>query len=575
MIAGSVVAAVIALVTLRSGREAENDSVSGAATPPNVRFVDVTRDAGIEFVHRNGAYGEKLLPETMGGGVAFFDFDEDGDPDLLFVGGCDWPWRENRDPRSSLALYRNDGGRFTDVTQGSGLEVQVYGMGAAAGDYDGDGRIDLFVSAVGGNRLFHNSGDGRFEDVTERSGVAGEPDGWSTSAAWIDVDRDGDLDLFVANYVRWNRAIDLAVDYRLTGIGRAYGPPLHFAGTFPYLYRNDGEGRFVEVAAESGLHVRNPATGAPLAKSLGVAPVDIDDDGWIDLVVANDTVQNFVFRNRGSGRFEEVGALAGVAFDSFGQTRGAMGIDVARFRNDDALGIAIGNFANEMNALYVSRRDELLFADHAIAEGLGQASQPLLKFGLFFFDYDLDGRLDLLSANGHIESEIEKSQPSQRYRQPAQLFWNSGRERTPAFVPVSESAAGADLFRPIAGRGSAFADMDRDGDLDVALSQIGGAPLLLRNDQALGHHWLRLRLVGSGANRQAIGAWVKARVAGAALARQVMPTRGYLSQSEPEITIGLGRASRVDRVEIEWPDGKTQMLAAPGVDQLVVVRKND
>ncbi|MGH7805595.1 MAG: FG-GAP repeat domain-containing protein, partial [Candidatus Binatia bacterium] len=398
LFAAAVVAALAFLAFLASsdGPESQSDPARDAAGPPAVRFVDVTRDVGIDFVHRNGAYGEKLLPETMGGGVAFVDFDADGDPDLLFIGGSDWSWREARDPRPSLALYRNDHGRFTDVTRGSGLDVQIYGMGVAAGDYDADGGVDLFITAVGGNRLFRNLRDGRFEDVTERSGVAGEPDGWSTSAAWVDVDRDGDLDLFVANYVRWSRAIDLAIDYRLPGIGRAYGPPLHFTGTFPYLYRNDGGGRFVEVAAESGLQVRNPATGAPLAKSLGVAPVDVDDDGWIDLVVANDTVQNFVFRNRGEGRFEEVGAIAGVAFDSYGQTRGAMGIDVARFRNDDALGIAIGNFANEMNALYVSNRDELHFADRAIAEGVGQASQPLLKFGLFFFDYDLDGRLDLL-----------------------------------------------------------------------------------------------------------------------------------------------------------------------------------
>ncbi len=537
---------------------------------PSVRFVDVTRSAGIDFVHRNGAYGEKLLPETMGGGVAFFDFDGDGDPDLVLVGGRDWPWREARDSRPSLALLRNDGGRFADVTAGSGLDVQLYGMGAAAADFDADDRIDLFVTAVGGNRLFRNLGGGRFADVTTEANVAGDPADWSTSAAWLDVDGDQDLDLFVANYVRWTREIDLAVDYRLPGIGRAYGPPLHFAGSFPYLYRNDGGGRFTEVAKQAGLHVRNPATEAPLAKSLGVAPVDLDDDGWIDLVVANDTVQNFVFRNREGKGFEEIGAIAGVAFDSFGQTRGAMGIDSARFRNDDALGIAIGNFANEMNSLYVSRRDEVVFADRAIAEGVGTASQALLKFGLFFFDYDLDGRLDLMSANGHIEPDIEKIQPEQRYLQPAQLFWNRGGDRSPAFLPVPESHAGADVFRPIAGRGSAYADIEGDGDLDVILVQIGGPPLLLRNDQALRHHWLRLRLVGKGKNRQAIGALVNARVDGQTRSRQVMPTRGYLSQSEPEVTLGLGSATRVERLEIVWPSGQREVVADPPVDGVLV-----
>jgi hypothetical protein len=403
--------------------------------------------------------------------------------------------------------------------------------------------------------------------------VAGSPTEWSTSAAFPDFDNDGDLDLFVCNYVQWSKQIDFEADYRLVGIGRAYGPPWNFPGTFPYLYRNDGQGRFTDVSASSGVQVKNPATGVPMAKSLGVAPVDIDGDGWIDLVVANDTVQNFVFGNQGNGTFKEIGARAGIAFDSFGQTRGAMGIDAARFRNDQALGIAIGNFANEMNALYVSQRDALVFADEAITEGVGPASRLLLKFGLFFFDFDLDGRLDVLTANGHLEEEIGKVQQSQTYRQPAQLFWNRGPGRGAGFVPVPPEKCGADLHKPIVGRGSAYADIDNDGDLDVVLTQIAGPPLLLRNDQTLGHHWLRLKLVGAKNNRDAIGAWIKVRAGNHTLPRQVMPTKGYLSQSELPVTIGLGKATRVDSLEILWPDGSAQRVDTPRLDALTIIQQ--
>jgi hypothetical protein len=542
---------------------------------PSATFADITAPSGIKFIHMNGAYGDKLLPETMGGGVAFLDFDDDGDQDLLFINSTHWPWKTAEDKKpATCALYRNDGaGHFEDVTAGSGLEASFYGMGVAIGDYDNDGFVDLFITALGENKLFRNLGQGKFADATAHAGVAGSPAEWSTSAAWIDYDNDGDLDLFVCNYVRWSREIDFEVDYRLVGIGRAYGPPMNFPGTFPYLYRNDGQGRFTEVSQQSGLQIKNPATGVPMAKSLGVAPVDINGDHWIDLVVANDTVQNFVFTNRHDGTFQEIGARAGIAFDSYGQTRGAMGIDAARFRNDDALGIAIGNFANEPNALYVSQRDSLVFADEAITEGVGAASRLLLKFGLFFFDYDLDGRLDVLTANGHLEEEIHKIQEKQQYRQPAQLFWNSGSSRGFRFVPVPPAKCGPDIFKPMVGRGSAYADIDGDGDLDVILTQIGGVPLLLRNDQALNHHWLRLKLIGTRSNRDAIGAWVKVRVGNKTLSRQVMPTKGYLSQSELPLTFGLGKSDSIGEVLVTWPDGSSQKVASPSLDRLTVVEQ--
>jgi len=535
-------------------------------------FTDVTKQSGITFVHNNGAFGDKLLPETMGGGVAFFDFDNDGHQDLLFVNSTYWPGHipPGKQP-TTMALYHNDGkGRFTEATPGSGLDVSLYGMGVATGDYDSDGLPDVFVTCVGGNHLFHNEGRGKFREVTESAGVAGAPDGWSTSAAWIDYDNDGKLDLFVCNYVRWSPELDRSANFELPQLGRAYGPPRKFQGSFPYLYHNDGNGHFRDVSAQAGLQIKDPATGLPMAKSLAVAPVDVDNDGWIDLVVANDTVQNFLFHNEHNGTFKEIGARSGVAYDAYGLTRGAMGIDSARFRNDDALGIAIGNFANEMNALYVAQRDSLVFADEAIKEGVGPASQKLLKFGLFFFDYDLDGRLDVLTANGHLEPEINRVDSLQHYRQPAQLFWNRGDKKGIGFEPVPAGKCSQDLLKPIVGRGSAFADIDGDGDLDVVLTQVGGPPLLLRNDQRSSRHWLRLKLIGVKSNKDAIGAWIKVRAAGHTLSRQVMPARSYLSQSELPVTIGLGKSDKVDGVEILWPGGARQKVS-PQLDRLTTI----
>lgn len=548
----------------------------GAGNPgeiPNAHFTDITSEAGINFVHENGAYGDKLLPETMAGGVAFLDYDNDGNQDLLFINSTYWPGHVPSGKKPpTMALYHNDGhGKFTDVTAGSGLDVSLYGMGVAVGDFDNDGLPDVFITAVGGNHLFRNEGHGKFRDVTSEAGVGGAPEFWSSSAAWVDYDNDGKLDLFVCNYIRWSAALDLAAPYELPNIGRAYGPPRNFQGAFPYLYHNEGNGRFKEVSAAAGLQIKHANTGLPMAKSLAVSPVDVDNDGWIDFVVANDTVQNFLFHNEHNGTFKEIGARSGIAYDAYGLVRGAMGIDSARFRNDDSLGIAIGNFANEMNALYVAQRDSLVFADEAIKENFGPASQRLLKFGLFFFDYDLDGRLDVLTANGHLEPEIHKVQASEQYRQPAQLFWNRGDPRGFAFSPVTADKCGNDLFKPIVGRGSAFADIDGDGDLDVVLAQVGGPPILLRNDQKLGHHWIRLKLVGTKSNRDAIGAWIKVRVGGHTLSRQVMPTRSYLSQSELPVTIGLGTNTKVDSVEIVWPSGGTQKIAPPAIDRPTTV----
>ncbi|CAN5214458.1 CRTAC1 family protein [soil metagenome] len=544
-------------------------SVRELQAVPVVPFEDVTAAAGIEFVHHNGAYGDRLLPETMGGGVAFVDIDSDGDPDLLFVNGRDWPWHETRRAEATAALYLNRGdGSFEQATGGSGLDVPGYGMGIAVGDYDADGLRDVFITAVGENRLFRNVDGRHFADVTAAAGVAGAAEAWTTSAAFLDYDRDGDLDLFATNYVEWSREIDFEVDYRLTGIGRAYGPPTNFAGTDPYLYRNDGGGRFVDVSAEAGVRVQNEATGSPSGKGLAVAPIDIDGDGWLDLAVANDTVGNFLYHNLGGGRFEEIGAQAGFAYDTTGSATGAMGIDAARYDGD--LAVAIGNFANEMTSFYVAQANVGLFTDEAIVTGIGPVSRQRLSFGLFFFDYDLDGRQDLLQVNGHVEDEINSVQSSQTYAQPAQLFWNCGRDCPRNFVPVPPESMGA-LARPAVGRGAAYADLEGDGDLDVVLTQIGRAARLLRNDQATGHHWLRVRLVGQPPNVDAIGAVVELDAGGVTQYRQVMPARSYLSQVEFPVTFGLGATTQIDAVRIVWPDGTRETLAGPEIDRLIVV----
>lgn len=539
---------------------------------PQAPFRDVTQEAGIHFRHVNGAYGDKLLPETMGGGCAFFDFDNDGDQDLLLINSRYWPGHKPAEvPEPTMALYRNDGtGKFEEVAADVGLAVTMYGMGVAVGDYDNDGWVDVFISAVGPNRLFQNR-RGRFVDVTEEIGVAGNPQDWGSSAGFFDYDNDGDLDLFVCNYLQWSREYDLDQGFTLTGNERAYGTPKAFEGSFSCLYRNDGS-RFTDVSAQAGVQVLS-ATGKPMGKSLGLVPIDIDRDGWMDVIVANDTVQNFLFLNQRDGTFREIGAFSGIAFDSTGNARGAMGIDAARFRDDDSLGVGIGNFANEMTALYVARADGLQFVDDAISTGLGPATRLLLTFGLFFFDYDLDGRLDILAANGHLEDDINKVQQTQHYEQPPQLFWNCGPEQRTEFLPVEAASCGEDFLKPMVGRGATYADIDGDGDLDVLLTAVGAPPRLLRNEQQLGHHWVRFKLQGRRCNRDAIGAWIELHVGERVLRRQVMPTRSYLSQVELPVTFGLGSTQSVDRMRILWPDGTQQVVGPVPIDQTITVEQ--
>ena len=539
---------------------------------PDMPFKDITASAGIHFSHASGAAGEKLLPETMGGGCAFLDYDNDGDQDILFVNSCRWPWDDAPvDPPPTQSLYRNDGDcRFTEVTKSVGLDVTFYGQGVAVGDFDGDGDVDLFFTAVGLNRLFRND-DGKFIDVSAETGVAGQADQWSTSCGFIDYDNDGDLDLFVANYVKWTRDFDKAQPFTLTGRERAYGRPQNFPGTYPYLYRNDG-GKFTEVGAESGLHVTNPARkDIAVAKSLGVTFVDADLDGYMDIFVANDTVQNFLFHNKQNGTFEEVAVLHNVAFDQQGNARGAMGIDSVRFRNGEHLAVVIGNFSNEMTALYVTRGDSMDFVDEANATGIGYQSRLELKFGTLFVDVDLDGRPDIVSTNGHLENEINKVQVSQQYAQTPHFFWNCGPESPTEFSQVPKAKCGAEFMKRMVGRGSAVADIDGDGDLDLLFVAVNSPPRLLRNDQKLGNHWLRVDVSGPKQNRSAIGAEVEVQWANGKQIGQVMPTRSYLSQSELPVTFGLGKIETIQRVTVTWPGGQKKVIESPKVDQLLRV----
>jgi tetratricopeptide (TPR) repeat protein len=578
---GAALLIIAAVILVRRSNEGpiiappleRDDPQPAAATDelPKIPFQDIAGDAGIDFVHRGGATGEKMLPESGGSGCAFFDYDNDSDPDLLLVSGRAWPWKEQpSEPSNALALYRNDSGKFTNVTDDVGLAADVYGQGVAAGDYDADGDDDIFLTAVGGNRMFRN-GDGRFIDVTDDTGVAGSSDDWTTSTGFFDYDRDGDLDLFVCNYVRWTREIDKAATTRVPGQGLTYAHPANFDGVPNYLYRNDG-GRFSDVAAEAGIHVTDPDTDKPLGKALAVTFVDFDRDGWMDIFVANDTVRHFLFRNKQDGTFEEVGESRGFALNAAGLTTSGMGIDAAWFRNNDDLAIALSNFANEMTSFYVleGKRRDLFFTDETIPLGIGGPTRNVLTFGLLFDDFDLDGSIDLVEANGHLEETIAVAQPSQSYKQSAKLFWNAGASAQPQFADLPAANVG-DLAKPIVGRGLASADVDGDGDLDLIITQVEGPPLLLRNEQQLGNHWLRCKLEGRPGNPRAIGATVELSAGGTTQRRYVHPTRSYLSQTEPIVTFGLGESEAVENLTVTWPDGSKQDVKVEGVDQTVTI----
>jgi hypothetical protein len=509
---------------------------------PGFRLVDVTAQAGINYRHNSGAFGGKYLPETLGPGCAFFDYDNDGWQDILIVNGMDWPGHKKR--RSTMRLYRNNrNGTFTDVTQAAGLDIEMYGMGVAVGDYNNDGFPDIFVTCVGQSRLFQNTGHGTFADVTLKAGL-GNHQGLSTSALWFDYDRDGYLDLFVCNYVKWSAETDIFCS--LDGPTKAYCTPEAYHGATCWLFRNRGNGTFEDVTAKSGIFDTS-------SKSLGAAILDYDMDGWPDLFVANDTQPNKLYRNGHDGRFEDVALRAGVAFSEDGKARAGMGVDAGDYDNSGVPSLVVTNFDNEMLGLY--RKDKSgSYIDLAPGSDIGRLSRRSLGFGCFFFDADLDGKLDLLVVNGHIDDTFRRISREARYEQPPHLFLNKGHN---GFEDVADRVGGG-FDTPRVGRGAAFGDIDNDGDLDVLITTNHGPAYLYRNDQLAGNRSIRFRLIGTRSNRDAIGSLVRIYYGGETSSRLVKSGSSFLSQSELPLTFGLGHRPAIDRAVISWPSGRTE-----------------
>jgi hypothetical protein len=524
-----------------AGASALPRMVSAQTSGLGMRLVDVTASARIAFTHNNGAYGAKLLPETLGSGCAFLDYDADGWQDILLVNGMDWPG--HRRARSTLALYRNNrDGTFSDVTRAAGLDLEMYGMGVAVGDWNNDGFPDLFVTCVGQNRLFRNTGKGSFLDVTRASGLD-RRQGLSTSALWVDFDRDGLLDLFVCNYVRWSAEDDVFCS--VDGKSKSYCTPEAYRGATCWLFRNNGGGKFVEVTPTSGVFDTS-------SKALGVAMLDIDQDGWPDLVVANDTQPNKLYRNQRNGTFKEIGVEAGLALSTDGKARAGMGVDAADLDGSGRPTIAVTNFDNEMVGLY-RPLGAGRYEDAAARAGIGAASRNTLGFGCVFADLDLDGALDLVVANGHIDETVRAIRGNVGYAQPPHLFHNQGDG---TFIDRA-AEAGREFVAPRVGRGLAYGDFDRDGDVDLLVTTNNGPARLFRNDLPPGNRSVRFRLAGTKSNRDAIGATVSIQSAGVSQSRMVRSGSSYLSQSELPVTFGVGRRDRVDRVVITWPSGRT------------------
>jgi hypothetical protein len=527
-----------------------------ALASAQITFRDITAQAGIHFTHNNGAFGKKYLPETMGPGCAFIDYDNDGWPDILLVNGENWP--AHTGPATTPKLYRNNhDGTFADVTAKSGVAVSMFGLGVAVGDYDNDGYDDLFITTLGQNRLFHNNRNGTFTEVTKSSGLSG-PNEFSTSAAWVDYDRDGKLDLVVANYVQWSLQGDLFCT--IDGTHKSYCTPESYKGATARLWHNLGNGKF-EDATEKAHFFDNTS------KTLGIAILDYNGDGWPDVVLANDTQPNKLYLNKGDGTFEEKAVPAGIAFSEDGIARAGMGVDAGDYDRSGHPSLLISNFANQMVSLYHNEGNGL-FVDEAPSSEVGRATLVTLGFGCFFFDYDNDGWPDIFVADGHIEDQIEKVQKRVSYAEPPHVFRNLGRGK---FVEATQSL-GAAFASPKVARGAAYADLFNNGVLDVLMTTNGGRVYLFRNE-GVSNHSLRVKLVGTKSNRDGIGAVISVIAGGDRESKMVRSGSSYLSQSELVATFGLGQKSKADSIEIKWPSGQTDKLSNVNAGQTITVEE--
>lgn len=523
----------------------------------SVKFTNIANAAGIRFIHNNGAFGKKYLPESMGSGCAFLDYDGDGWQDILLVNSSDFP--EHKQKVSHMALYRNNqDGTFKDVTKDAGLAVELYGIGVSAADFDNDGDIDIFISTLGPDKLFQNKGNGKFQDVSKAAGI--DDSDFGTSSTWLDYDRDGDLDLYVCNYVKWSPDKDLFCT--LDGVHKSYCTPESYEGASPRLYANQRDGKFVDVSKKTGLY-------DPTSKALGVVAFDYNQDGWADLFVANDTQPNKLYENH-SGNFVEKGIQSGVAFSEAGVARAGMGVDAADYDSSGNYSLVIGNFSNEMMGLYHNEGTGL-FIDEAPASTVGQLSLLTLTFGAFFFDFDLDGRIDIFAANGHVHDDIDKVQQQVKYAQPPHLFRNIGQKR----FEEATRAVGPDFQRPIVARGAAYGDIDNDGDLDVLVTTNGGPAHLLRNDGGNKNHFVKFKTQGSKSNRDGIGAKIILHFKDGSRQSQVAKSgSSYCSQSELPVTFGLDDQKQIQSAEVLWPSGKLQKVEAFKLGQLNTITEN-
>ncbi len=528
----------------------------------DVKFTDVTDGSGIEFRHFTGATGKRYMPETMGAGCAFLDYDADGNLDILLANGTSLT-AENQ--AETPQLYRNiGGGQFIDVTEAAGLDVPMYGMGITAADYDNDADIDIYFTNVGKNRLFRNNGDHTFTDVTDTAEV-GDPN-WSTSATFFDADNDGWLDIYVCNYVEWTPETDIPCTVQRTTDNkryRTYCTPTVYAGQSCRFYRNRGDGTFNDQTSQAGLY-------NPIGKSLGVTLLDYNRDGWIDLAVANDTEPNFLYRNNGDGTFNDEAVVMGVAFSETGKARGSMGIDAADVDNNGSIAIAIGNFSNEKTAFFYAKPDDIYFNDRTDNVQIGNVSYRLLTFGLLFFDCDLDGALDLFCVNGHIEPEVRRYQQHTPYAQLPSLFRNRSDG---TFQDITKHAG---FTRTGVGRGCAYGDYDNDGDLDLLVQNNGatqdyGKIWLLRNDTEPAANYLRVRTIGTRSNRDGIGATIQVKSGNRVQQQRVRTGSSYCSQSEMTLTFGLGNNETVENLEIQWPSGEIDRYRELKANQLIEV----